>query len=1220
MEKINDSTLRNKKNTRQTVEGFKKSTFGGLPCQKNGLYSPELLQNRYGIVKTHVESFNWVFMEGGGLSVAIEDIDIETLDERIDLGIPGARWWITSAKVDKPMRYGGDSMDKKMFPNECREGHVTYGGMLSVTLEYELSSGERLSLHSKLGNIPIMVMSQKCNLHNMSPKKLIEHKEEASEVGGYFIVNGAERMIRQVIVKIKNTVISLVRASHENYGELYTPYAVYINCCKNDQTTMTNTLMYLKNGVCTLRIFARAQEFFLPALLLLRCFIPCTDRQIFVNLVQGESNNAFLINRVERFLRSGSGGVQSRNPNSILSYFGEKFRHTFKSSIHMSSLDVGKYLLDRYIFSHCETGQEKFDLLIFMIRKVYYLSDGKIKGDNQDGTDNHEIMTAGELYLTYLKERLTNWTKTLKRILEMNIRMKPETVQLDKASYWRDTVKKMPDVGRAMHYFLATGNLKTAELISVPQYSGWTIAAEKLNFYRYLSHFRAVHRGQFFTTMRTTSVRKLRPESWGFLCPVHTPDGAPCGLLNHLSSTAHVVTYPSHIPKENLIQVLCQLGMYPSSFHEHAPLHNHITVFLDGIVVGRVPSHFVRDFTNQLRYLKVTGHQHVLSTLQIDVVMNFDDKLFPVVSLTTRPGRLIRPVEYIMPESQLRDDIFSILKDGPYDLHSLPKKKIRLLVEKKKGLKIGALKAKRNIISEFIDQYFATKGKQEPFIEWIGPKEQVFMEISCIPSDFRPGITTHRELDPMNIISLVASLTPFSDFNQSPRNMYQCQMGKQTMATPFHSFPHRTDTKFYRLGTPQKPLVSNANQEKYYIDDYPMGTNACVAVISHTGYDMEDAMIINKGAYDRGFKHGTVYKNYFVDLAENRSEGMTHFSNEYESHNFGDNFGEEKILKCPELDMLGLPPIGQLVKKHDPLYCTYNDATKRLRIKGHKENETCMIDEIRLIGNATDKELQKINIKVRFNRNPVIGDKFSSRHGQKGVLSVLWPQEDMPFTESGMTPDIIINPHAFPSRMTIGMLIESMAGKAACLHGIHQDSTPFRFHDDDPAVDYFGKQLARAGYNYYGTEPMYSGISGQELRCEIFYGLVYYQRLRHMINDKSQVRATGPVDFATRQPVKGRKRHGGIRFGEMERDSLISHGTAFLLYDRLLMCSDFHKTTVCVTCGSLLSTHGGAQKKPGWCRQCKTGSGCTKVIIPYVFMYLTNELAAMNIKLTLQVK
>jgi len=263
--------------------------------------------------------------------------------------------------------------------------------------------------------------------------------------------------------------------------------------------------------------------------------------------------------------------------------------------------------------------------------------------------------------------------------------------------------------------------------------------------------------------------------------------------------------------------------------------------------------------------------------------------------------------------------------------------------------------------------------------------------------------------------------------------------------------------------------------------------------------------------------------------------------------------------------------------------------------------------------------LNHVLIKLREPRNAAIGDKFSSRHGQKGTLSRIWPHEDMPFTDSGMVPDLLINPHAFPSRMTVGMLIESMAGKAGAMHGAHQDGTPFMFSEEDRAVDYFGKQLLDAGYNYYGSEPMYSGIYGTEMKVDIFLGTVYYQRLRHMVGDKFQARAEGAVNQLTHQPVGGRKHGGGIRFGEMERDSLLAHGASFLINDRLMQSSDYSQCFACAKCGSILSTYVKKGITP-FCKVCNTADRIQVVAIPFVFRYLCAEFAAFGICCNLNMK
>jgi len=418
--------------------------------------------------------------------------------------------------------------------------------------------------------------------------------------------------------------------------------------------------------------------------------------------------------------------------------------------------------------------------------------------------------------------------------------------------------------------------------------------------------------------------------------------------------------------------------------------------------------------------------------------------------------------------------------------------------------------------------------------------------------------------------------------------MYQCQMGKQTMGSPAHSLPHRTDNKLYRIQNPQAPLVQTARHGEFKMDDYPNGTNAVVAVLSYTGFDMEDAMILNKSSYERGFGHASVYKTKIVDLKEEAErtgskEARLRFSNTKLAPPRVKRDGSEgETVIDGSLGPDGLPYVGQWVEEGDALYSYVDELTGKEKVGRHKEMEKACVQNVRLLGaeggftkggKSKKDALQRLSVTLRIPRNPVIGDKFSSRHGQKGVMSILWPQADMPFSESGISPDCIINPHAFPSRMTIGMLIESMAGKAGALHGRFQDATPFSYHESKGqlAVDQFGEQLQAAGYSYYGSEPLYSGVTGQVMHADLYIGVVFYQRLRHMVSDKAQVRATGAVNQLTRQPIKGRKKGGGIRLGEMERDALLSHGASYLLHDRLMACSDTHIAHVCRRCGGVLT-------------------------------------------------
>jgi len=758
----------------------------------------------------------------------------------------------------------------------------------------------------------------------------------------------------------------------------------------------------------------------------------------------------------------------------------------------------------------------------------------------------------------------------------------------------------------------------------------------------------------------------LLPESWGFMCPVHTPDGSPCGLLNHLAKECVTISFPtrsrmpltskgeliaaspsdtnhrsgtkdtgnpdkasSFITVSDLCRLLAQMGMIPCGTGggdgQRIPSATSLPVCIDGKYIGAVDNSEEADkLVQQLRFLKATGGNGnwdtyldpTMEIAYIPVPKNLEHRVvhgYAGVFLFTSPGRLIRPV---------------------INIHTKT-------------------------------------------IEWIGPMEQPYLEIACLSDDIRPNETTHMEIEPTQMLSHVASLTPFSDQNQSPRNMYQCQMGKQTMGTPAHAMKHRNDNKLYRIQNPQACLVQTKAHREYCMDEYPQGTNAIVAVIAYTGYDMEDAMIINRSAFQRGFGHGSMYKTMVIDLDEEEKRAVSTgarpaliFANikspPLPSVSYGDsldhitgttnttNMSGEKFAEA--LDSDGLPLEGEAIQYGEPVCCIVDTISGEHRIIKHKSEEKAYVETVRVLGsssNTNKSTARKVSITMRYPRKPVIGDKFSSRHGQKGTLSVLWPQENMPFSESGMSPDVMINPHAFPSRMTIGMLLESMAGKAGAMHGHFQDATPFQFHEEHRAVDYVGQQLLKSGYNYYGSEPLYSGISGRVMQCDIFIGVVYYQRLRHMVSDKSQVRSTGAVQSVTRQPVKGRKKGGGIRLGEMERDALLSHGVAFCLHDRLMGCSDAHLAHVCSTCGGLLSvsalgnnvhkkrpnavtanttgkanadssigqnTNAHRNKFTQVCATCNSSDGVKPIMLPYVYRYLVNELAGMGVKLKLKVE
>lgn len=1097
------------------------------------------------LTKAHIESFDQAVTEGLSKVVqAIPPLEFSFRNDRVSLAFAEA------AIFPPTVAKGSVSKDMRVFPAECRGRRCSYRGKLVADVTWSINGVPKGIIKQSLGLVPIMVKSKLCNLHGMGPRELVEHHEEAEEMGGYFIVNGIEKVIRMLIMPRRNYPIAMARPKWRSRGQGYTQYGISMRCVRDEHTAINMNLHYLENGTVMLNFIYNKELFFLPIGFALKALVNFSDQQIFQELIKGLEENSFYQSCVAEILRMVS-EENCTNQSQVLSYLGERFRVKMTLPDWFSHQQCAEYLLSECVCVHLKTDVEKFYLLCLMTRKLFTFAKQECLEENPDSIMVQEVLTPGQLYLMFMKERLSAW------LVSVKLAMEKRGHRLS-SSWTSENMMKIlnmgTDVTKPFEYLLATGNLVSKTGLGMLQNTGLCVVADKLNFIRYLSHFRCVHRGAAFARMRTTSVRKLLPESWGFLCPVHTPDGEPCGLMNHMTASCEIV---SQSPlTTTLPNLLCVLGVTAVDGRPSQQYSDCYPVLLDGAVVGWLEQDSAPTLVEELRKYKVMKEKRIPAFTEIVLVPKTGKaSLYPGLFLFTTPCRMVRPVQNL------------------------------------------------------------SLGREE----FIGTFEQLYINVGIQESEVDQAVTTHQELFPHTMLSVVANFIPYSDHNQSPRNMYQCQMGKQTMGFPLHSFLERSDNKLYRLQTPQSPLVRPYMYDHYSLDNYPSGTNAVVAVISYTGYDMEDAMIVNKSSWERGFAHGCIYKTELVDLAD-KTRGE-------DAVVFGTKPGDTKT--SDKLDPDGLPYVGSTLHYGDPYYCYLNLNTGQTFTTFYKSQESCVVDNIKVCSNDLGSgRFKRVCITVRIPRNPTIGDKFASRHGQKGILSRLWPAEDMPFTESGMSPDILFNPHGFPSRMTIGMLIESMAGKSAALHGLSHDATPFSFSEENAALDYFGDMLKAAGYNYYGTERLYSGLSGLELEADIFIGVVYYQRLRHMVSDKFQVRTTGARDRVTNQPVGGRNIAGGIRFGEMERDALLAHGSSFLLHDRLFHCSDRSVAQVCLSCGSLLSPlldkpppHWSSTKhRQTRCALCGKSDTIDTVSVPYVFRYFIAELAAMNIKVRLEVK
>ena len=434
----------------------------------------------------------------------------------------------------------------------------------------------------------------------------------------------------------------------------------------------------------------------------------------------------------------------------------------------------------------------------------------------------------------------------------------------------------------------------------------------------------------------------------------------------------------------------------------------------------------------------------------------------------------------------------------------------------------------------------------DAIIEYIDPDEQNLSMIAMTPNDLINEQNkfikyTHCEIHPSTIFGIIASCIPFPEYNQSPRNVYQSAQGKQAMGVYVTNYENRMDKTAYVLNYPMRPLVDTRIMNLIQLHKIPSGTQAIVAIMTHTGYNQEDSLLINKGSIDRGMALATIYHT-------EKDEDKQKINGDEEIRCKPDK-SKTKNMKMGNYNKInnkGVINENTLVENRDiiiakvvPIKENRNDVTKVIKYedqsKIYKTNEETYIDKNYIDRNGEGYNFAKV--RLRTLRKPVIGDKFSSRMGQKGTVGNIIPECSMPFTENGLRPDIIINPHAIPSRMTIGQLKETLLGKVLVELGLFGDGTAF----GDFEVKTICNELLKNGYEAYGNELLYDGLTGEQIECSIFMGPVFYQRLKHMVNDKAHSRSIGPMVNLTRQPAEGRSRDGGLRFGEMERDCAWYH-------------------------------------------------------------------------------
>ena len=663
-------------------------------------------------------------------------------------------------------------------------------------------------------------------------------------------------------------------------------------------------------------------------------------------------------------------------------------------------------------------------------------------------------------------------------------------------------------------------------------------------------------------------------------CCAETPEGQSIGIVKNISYMAHI-TIPTN---SSSLYEYVNPQIIPLAGADPRDLHNKVKVFVNGCWLGVTNDPFAlyRDMKDK----KYRGIVNIYTSIVFDI-KNME------IRICNDGGRLTRPV------LKVRNNKAIITKDI-----------IKMLENK-----------------EISWNDLLTNCKlDESVVEYIDPEEQNFAMIAMkckhgyLQDDAYKFQYTHCEIHPSTIFGVLASCIPYPDHNQAPRNTYQCAMAKQAMGIYATNYDQRMDKTAYVLNYPTRPLVDTRLMNFIHLNRIPSGTQIHVAIMTHTGYNQEDSVLINKGSLDRGLFLATIYHTE-KDEDKNIIRDEIIRCNPDKTKTKGIKFGNYN-----KLDANGFIPENELVENRDviiakiiPIKENRNDPTKVIKYedqsKTFRTTEETYIDKNYTGRNGDGYNFAKV--RVRILRKPVLGDKFSSRHGQKGTAGNIIPECDMPFTKNGLRPDIIINPHAIPSRMTIGQLKETLLGKVLIELGLFGDGTSFGNLD----VKTISEELQKLGYESYGNELMYNGLTGEQLETNIFIGPVFYQRLKHMVNDKQHSRAIGPMVNLTRQPAEGRSRDGGFRIGEMERDVMIAHGMSRFCRERLYDVSDKYSAHVCKKCGMIAAYNDGNKNKMyanadfsiHLCNTCGNKTDFAKVDIPYAYKLLSQELQTINV-------
>ncbi|KAJ4768843.1 DNA-directed RNA polymerase subunit beta [Rhynchospora pubera] len=1051
------------------------------------------------------------------------------------------------------------AIENKLTPQFCRLSDSTYSADISVDIEYSNGKDKlrKFIVQSgvKIGRLPIMLRSCNCVLNGKDETELTKLGECPLDPGGYFVVKGTEKVILIQEQLSKNRIMI---GTGKN-GRV----AASIFCSTPEVQSKTEFIMDNEKIYLKLNQFEAKNG--IPIMVVMKAMGIESDQEV-VQIVGRDPRYADLL--LPSIQECSSERVYSQE--EALDYMDARAKYVpYAGSVNPEKRKEGraKSILTDSFLAHVPVKEGNLrPKCIYSAVMLRRMLDAVLNADTFDDKDyvgNKRLELSGQLVSLLFEDLFKTMNNQAVKGMREAMARSYRSGSFDFSRFIMTEI-----ITHGLEMAISTGNWRIGRFkMDRP---GISQVLSRLSYIGALGHMTRIT-PQFEKTRKVSGPRALQPSQWGMLCPCDTPEGESCGLTKNLALMTHVTTDEEEGP---LIRLCYSLGVEDLAHLSGEEIHakDSYLVFFNGAILGKHTRPHI--FANAIRRLRRSGKIGEFVSIFVHEKQN-------CIYMAADGGRVCRPLI-------IADNGISRVKD-----HHL------------KELQVGF----RNF-DDFL---------HDGLIEYLDVNEHNNVLIALYEHEVgtekvdRSAIT-HIEIEPLTILGVVAGLIPYPHHNQSPRNTYQCAMGKQAMGNIAYNQLCRADTLLYLLVYAQRPLLTTKTIELVGYDKLGAGQNATVAIMSYSGYDIEDAIVMNKSSLDRGFGRCiALKKKIFVK----------------------DNYGGKvsDIILAPQkdkdgalikqnmqiLDADGIAAPGQIVRNYDMLLHKYSpvnlDKNAETRdtsafYKDGVEGETTVIDRVILYKDSNDK--MPIKFIIRHTRRPEVGDKFSSRHGQKGVCGTIVQQEDFPFSERGICPDLIMNPHGFPSRMTIGKMIELLGGKAGVSLGrFHYGSAFGEPSGHADKVEDISNVLIERGFSYNGKDFLYSGILGTPLQAYIFMGPIYYQKLKHMVLDKIHARANGQRVLLTRQPTEGRGKQGGLRLGEMERDCLIAYGASMLIYERLMLSSDPYEVQVCQKCG-LLGYYNKKLKK-SFCSMCKNGENMATMKLPYACKLLFQELQSMNV-------